>query len=34
MNDHSDSSVCLDGARNIIYAWALDGDSIEFPPGR
>ncbi|XP_021359355.1 peptidylglycine alpha-hydroxylating monooxygenase-like [Mizuhopecten yessoensis] len=33
MDDSSDDSVCSDGAREIVYAWAMDADSRELPNG-
>ncbi|XP_013388054.2 peptidylglycine alpha-hydroxylating monooxygenase-like [Lingula anatina] len=31
MNDHSDQSVCKDGMREIVYAWALDAPAKRLP---
>ncbi|XP_060067244.1 peptidylglycine alpha-hydroxylating monooxygenase-like [Ylistrum balloti] len=33
MDDSSDVSVCSDGDREIVYAWAMDADSRELPSG-
>ncbi|KAK3098886.1 hypothetical protein FSP39_023979 [Pinctada imbricata] len=33
MDDRSESSVCSDGERQIVYAWALDASDMKFPPG-
>ena len=33
MDDRSNSSVCADGERDIVYAWALDAPAKEFPEG-
>ncbi|XP_062590678.1 peptidylglycine alpha-hydroxylating monooxygenase-like [Saccostrea cucullata] len=33
MDDRSDDSVCKDGQREIVYAWAMDADSRELPEG-
>ncbi|KAL4228097.1 hypothetical protein ACF0H5_013532 [Mactra antiquata] len=31
MDDHSNKSVCGDGERQIIWAWAMDADGRKFP---
>ena len=33
MDDRSDDSVCKDGQREIVYAWAMDADSRALPEG-
>lgn len=33
MDDHSNKSVCADGERQIIWAWAMDADGRKFPEG-
>ncbi|XP_033751022.1 peptidylglycine alpha-hydroxylating monooxygenase-like [Pecten maximus] len=33
MDAVSDEAVCSDGAREIVYAWAMDADSRELPNG-
>lgn len=33
MDDRSDDSVCQDGQREIVYAWAMDADSRALPEG-
>ena len=34
MDDHSNKSVCADGERQIIWAWAMDADGRKFPEGK
>lgn len=33
MDDRSDVSVCKDGQRQIVYAWAMNAESRELPEG-
>ena len=34
MNDHSEKSVCGDGERQIVWAWAMDASGRRFPEGK
>ena len=33
MDDHSNKSVCGDGERQIVWAWAMDADGRKLPKG-
>ena len=34
MDDHSNTSVCGDGERQIVWAWAMDAKGRQFPESK